>query len=825
MDSLTKTNYIETMNRIINSLRTRQLITSDLINIVENIELKTYILNKAEEKLQKMFFETLRFSDSAIIITALSIIALEKYDANFWEHVHEEFITLYSNSKLSTQIIDSNIRNLIRDFIPKDYSQSTLIGWVLLHPIVPEKYLLDFYSILSIVYLYDLRHQIPEDISILEGLLKTIFKQIEKKTIQSEDNIQSKIMNQSYKFIRSTREVVTTPSYRNTLAVFARNVILSIASKVNFHEELRDIPQFYIKWADKWFETTGKVQIENRRKSNSSNDSEIKWSVEFGFENQILFLHTKTIFLSPDTDYSKVKIEILSNDECVYFNEKPRIIENDLSYELSTLPILVDFDPFNLTIIIHGTDIKTEKLVNDSLLFTIDTGKRVTSKLSNYSQLFIISKTFNSDNIYEIESKKHYKVGVLEIAKLDYYISNNQHKSIRESDKPYLIGKIHNQISFKYGEEYYDTCFGQISYFFTPFNSEKDYLLWINKKFIELRNIIKETTINIPNSMLNTGLNEIYLSYMNYQKITSTRIIFFYDTRLKFNLVDNAIYFHSTKITSKIKDVHLLDKIELSYSLDKSFVINPFIPMVKELSGGFICLGKYMWHTDYKFYDDIVIKGIDASYLQIQDDSGANFTERIYAKREKQNGIVFEVPSSKLKMSQNNFSFLFYIMDSIVFSIPFLNHPISEQGTISLIEKDNNEVIYVIDEVLGKGLFSVDVYIDHIHNERYMITNFPYKLIIKNEGIHNYRYILRNDKEILDNRELFCIDLRKLENHMLKIIRVQTISYNKKNRSYIVTQDDVRRTHVRISKYLGDNLFCGQIVYRDGMGEYVIFKE
>jgi len=816
--------YVETMKRIISLLKTQQLITFELINISQKPELENLILQKAEEKLIKMKYEDLISSDKALIITALSIIAFKKYDANFWDHVHNQFKTLYGNRYDLLQHIDSEIRNLIRPYIPKSYTQSTIIGWVLLHCIVPEKYILDFYSILSIIYLYDLRCQIPDDFNILEGLLKTIFKQIEKRTIQDNDNIQSKVMNQSYKFIRSTREVVTTNSYRNTLATFARYVIMSIANKVNYNENWTDIPSFFLIWGEKWFESRGRTQIENRRKTSLITDNNIKWKVEFGIENQKLVLYTKTVFLSPDIDFKKVKVEIISNEKRVYFNERPRIIENDLSFELSTFPIKVDFDPFNIKIIVHGTDIKPEEIISDYLLFNIETGKRISNRLYEYPSLYVVSKTFDGDNIHLLLDTPYYRLGVLDTSKMDYYTVNNQHKFIKESINPYIIGDLHNQITFKINEEMYDIFTDSVSYYFSPTNKIADYLLWVNNQFIEMNNVVEPKLVEIPPSMLIEGINEIYLTNQNIKKIPLSEIKFFYDTRLIMNIVNDNLYFHSTKITKKISNIRGVSPIEIMYSKDKFFIVNPFIPMVKDLTNNFILLNDYIWHSDFKFYENVVFKGIDATHLVIHDDNGQSFSSNIYGIRDKYHGIIFEVPATPLKTANKNLIFTFYKKDVMVYTIPFLNAPIVDKGSIKLVEIDEHDVVYTIENIIGKGNFSLDIYRGSKLFNCTVVKTFPYKFSLINTGIHNYKFVLKDQKNIIDTRELFCIDLNTLENQLLKITDIQILTSNKKTKYLTISSQSLRRTYLKITEYLGDNCFNGEIIYKEKTGEYNSFK-
>ena len=805
------------IRQVIKRLKEKQLITFELIEIKSIPKLEILIHKLAQDRIVKIKDAYETYNDYALIVTSLSLIAMDSYNGNFWDHVYTKYQTMYDKSGESKQSIDSRIRNVIKYFQPDDYTMSTIIGWILQQSIVPQEYMLDFYSILSIVYFYDLRHEIPEEHAILEGLLKTIFKQIEKRTTQDDDTIQSRVMNQSYKFILSTRTVVTNPRYRNTLASFSRNVILSIAEKVNYGETWQDIPVFFKGWANEWFLRIGKQKVENTLSSSNKGATQIKWKVDFNFENERLVLHTKTVFLPPDIDHSKIKIEIFSNGQSVYLDNNPRILENQLSYELTSLPIEVDFDPFSITIKVHGFDIKEEIMNSNTLIFDIQTGKRVINRLTEYPALYVLAKSFESENILEIRSTEHYKIGVLDTSKLDYFKSNNRIETIKDRTEPFLLGDIIEQCSLKSGQLYYPICTNKLTLNFNTEPSIDSYLLWVNQKFIAVENTNSLVSVNIPNDLLQIGLNDLIVTDNIRNKIKQTTFKIYYDPRFKYELRDNNLYVYSTRITKRVKDVNKLPVIEIPHSEDMAFIINPYIPMIKHGDGEFHIIDEYLWHEDFSFYDKLVFKGIKATHLRIYDPTTGANSNPILPIKDIHYGSIFSVSSTELKSLKTNLILNFYDIEYPVISIPFMNHAVVDLEYLNLIELLDKKIEYKVLKIYGKGDFHVQVYVNMENVGTFTINQFPYVMNYEYKDYGEYLFILKDRKETLQRNEIFCFDQNWLEGRLIKIREISISTVNRTNKPWDYAQhtEEIRRFYLKINESLDDGQFEAEIVYKD----------
>ncbi|MDG0888299.1 hypothetical protein [Paracholeplasma manati] len=825
MENGLSNDYNRIIRQIINKLKEKQLITFELIEIKSIPKLEALIHKLAQDRIVKIKNDYETYTDYVLIITSLSLIAMDSYNGNFWNHVYDKYQVLYDKPSENKQSLDSRIRNVIKYFLPNDYKMSTTIGWILQQSIVPKEYMMDFYNILSIVYFYDLRHEIPEDHTILEGLLKTIFKQIEKRTTQDDDTIQSHVMNQSYKFILSTRTVVTNPRYRNTLATFSRFVILSIAEKVNYGEIWKDIPDFFKGWANEWFLVQGKHKVENTLSSSNKGATQIRWKVDYNFENQRLVLNTKTVFLPPDIDHSKIKIEIFSNGQSVYLNDSPRILENQLSYELTSLPIIVDFDPFNIMIKVHGFDIKEEKIESTSLLFDIQTGKRVVSKYSDYPALYVLSKSFESDNIADLSSTEYYKIGILDTSKLDYFKSNNRIETIKEKTIPFLLGDIVEQCAFKLGQSHHPIVTNKLTLHFSSEPSVDSYMIWVNLKFLVIENTSNLIEVEIPNDLLQIGPNEIYVTDNMQNKLKQTAFKLYYDPRFRYEIKDNHLYFYSTRITKRVKDIPELPVVEIPLDDGMSFIINPFIPMMKHGNTDFHTIGEYLWHEDFSFYDTLVFKGIKATYVRIYNTSTGAITNPINSTKDSFYGLIFSLNSTDLKSSKENLSLNFYDKESIVTSIPYLNHSVVDEEHLTLVELGDKVVEYQVGKIYGKGDYRVQVYVNKENSGLFNVNQVPYTLNYKYDDFGEFLFILKDGNETIHKDELFVFDPNWLEGKLVRIREVNLSTTDKSNRLWNYTQysEEIRRSYIKINENLDDGQFEGEIVYKDKISGYVTY--
>jgi hypothetical protein len=487
----------------------------------------------------------------------------------------------------------------------------------------------------------------------------------------------------------------------------------------------------------------------------------------------------------------------------------------------------VNFDPFSITIKVHGFDIKEEVIESTSLLFDIQTGKRVTSKYSEYPALYVLSKSFESENITDLSSTEYYKIGVLDTSKLDYFKSNNRIETIKEKTTPFLLGDIVEQCSFKMNQSNYPIVTNKLTLQFSSEPSVDAYMIWVNLKFFVIKNTSSLIEVEIPNDLLQIGPNEIYVTDSMRNALKQTAFKLFYDPRFRYEIKDNHLYFYSTRITKRVKDFHEFPVVEISYNDEMSFIINPYIPMIKHGNTDFHTIGEYLWHKDFSYYDTLVFKGIKATHVKIYNTSTGEISNPINSTKDSYYGLIFSINSIDLKSSKENLSLNFYDKECIVTSIPYMNHSVVDEEHLILVELDNKEVEYQIGKIYGKGDYHVQVYINKENIGLFNVNQLPYSLSYKYTDFGEFLFVLKDGNETMHKYELFAFDPKWLEGRLVKIREVNLSTVNRSNRLWNYTQhsEELRRSYIKINESLGDGQFEGEIVYKDKISGYLTYEK
>ena len=825
MNEVIKNELIEILRRVIKLARNHQLITFEILKVISNSEMQEHLHKLAMKKIHLYQLQTENESDNAIIFLSLSIIAYENYDGDFWGHVHDVYNDLYSIQKSKDQVLDSKIRDIIGNMVPNDFSQTRKISYILWQSIVPSKYLDDFYNILLIVYINDLRRSLPDDSIVLEGLLKTIFKQISVKTDHENDILKSTIMNQAYKFIQSTRDIIDNTKYQSTIVRFSRYIIQSISVILKEENNYDKIPDFFITWSKKWYEDHGQRKIdyfENNKKDR--NKDKISWKLDFLFEELNLILKTKTLFLPPDIDLKSIWIEVLSNDVSVYSNKQPRIIENDLSIELASLNIKVDFNPFDIKVIVHGLDLNHECINTEFLMFD-SSGNRIikTTKSSDY--LYVLSKNINNSNLVSAGKTKHYDIGILNLADSENLLLNNQTYIIRNYQNSEILGEIINQSNMLINRKNYNIYEKGVYLVHPKIKSIKGILVGINGLFEELiyNDVDIEYSFNFTN--LRHGLNQIEIKDISNEKILDKKWEILYLPELEINFLNESKKFSLVYKNKIIFDFFCnfidSDKIVVDFSEENFKGVlsyNPLVPMISINSSKFVELSDYLWHDDYNTYDEIIVKGIDADSLKYYD-SNNNYLEKIFEVQNSQEiGMHFKFNIAYLKTTliDKNISMNFSKNSELVFSIKFLNRNEILEKDISLKIDSIDSVIFEIKKIQGKSKMDLLIYNNDLLFRKIEDIKVGSREIKSLQSKKRYRF-----KIVTGDIELFTKDLYYIKRHEFvgKIFKVEEVSlmvtskisktewiskvdYDYVNNIYVI----IRKLDEKINKFSGNLL-------------------
>ena len=811
---------VEQFKEIINDIRDSYLKNELLLfSLFEVINVKEYENRLHEYAINFIKSDVIEVDNpliKAIVLASLSVIGFRKYDGNFWDNVFD-YYRLYDYNKYNRQSVENNLRNLVRSAIPKNLEIKRIINYVLMQTIVPEKYFYDFLEILDLIYKYDLRAQMPDELSDLDDVLHIIFNQISKKAMSNEDAFKSSMANKSYKLVQTTRDVINNGRFRNHLIKFSKEIII-ILDDLYESKLSRTKNRHLLKLVEDFFNSQDKkdTKILNKEKFN--------WKSTFIFENNQLFLDTKSIIINNDLIFDDIYVEIFSNDTSVKIIEKPRIYNRDTSSELAAIRVPVTFNPFKIKIVIHGIEIQDQLIENKYLIFSVENGKRITN-ISNENEVLILFD--KSSELFSMSSKHKqnelYNFTYINIYEDECFKLDNETICFRETITSKLIGDLEPFISVIYDNNKLGVYKNKPNLLLANNNDDDAININVNGQIETIifdKNNGLSQILSIKN--IKNGYNEISQQTNNHQK-KNFHWSFYLDTEIEQNVDLNSglLTLKMSNFESISVDIKHIKSLPLRYEINKLLHIDliPKIPYVFDTNGELIEISNFFWIADYSLYGMIKIIGINKQNLVIKDELRNNISDVIKV-RQTRYGPTFEFDISILKVSSKNGYLVFFDNYNDELEIPYLNYPLINIHDVH-INSFSKGIKINISKFLGKNM--CDVVIRNFESEKklYDIDLTKEITIEIPSSIDPYQITLSHKKTIIVDLEYFHLTKDYLIN---KDFIIQNISYYKNYDSNLL-YSQIKYTFIKIEKMLDNNILQGLIFYTTSKGSNITMNK
>lgn len=728
--------YLGFLKRIDRLIDNNQLIGIELYKILHDAA----IIERIHEEMNKAKKYIANGKETAeerkLLLISLSLIALTKYDSNFWNHVRKiyRFDKDYSII-VSPQVLERNIRHILAMFGNDLPSDSRKINVALCNALVPIHYLDDFYKIMLDIFLHDFKTTLPEDDIELDEVLTNIFTQIASKEYSDGDLFTSTALNQSYKLIKSTRDVINESKHRTVFARFARHVIKSIESQLFPDTSKSDEISYLNSYSKEWYEMHGKKKHEIYISNNQIRKSRLRWKPELALKIEFdfsLYLYTKTIFIPNDVNYKDVKVKIFSNEELVYSNEKPEIIDNAMSTELSSIEVLLDWEPFKMHYINEGLSLEQVLFQNPYLVFN-ENGVLVQSNYHNHENLYILYKTsITQTNTQLIVLKPHYKVGYINTYANSYLNIDGNILPFQEIIEPQIIGNTH-KYSFVIHNNKELKIYNESPKLMIPKDDK------INKFIINLNGAYSKHRgdQNCVSLDLEAGINHIELTVYKEDEFNRKSFIVIYDPKLNIDTVKKNDDLYQVTIQSSNHDIAGTYKYSpnleefFSVSTDKYILcVELSIPMIKKSEAKYELVNDYLWHSDYNYYNLVKFKGIFADEMRIVDSKYGRVLNK-YDSRDDGKSVTFDFDIGILKSKDRNFSIQFFKNAELIYSVEFLNFNIVNKNDVSInYDPLSDSLSFKLDNSKGKSRLHFRLYFNDDLACEEEISNFPYVLTL-----------------------------------------------------------------------------------------------
>lgn len=268
-------------------VREKKNIGIELIEILDNTDAIAEINRRAEDWLKKglqSYSGTVLHKD--LVYVSLVLIAMLKYDGNYYNYVRETYTNLY-NGYYSEQKIEGTIRSIIKGCIKPgdDISYgSRVINIALSDSIVPVHYLPAFFEFIYDIYKLNFDYDLPEN---LYDEFSFIYDGLKSLMTSDDDVVTISVTKKSYKLIRSTKRLITNDQLDSIIKL---SIIVSKLIDKKVWDKENPIFNPYLKEGYLGWLKTLREDVRSGRKEHSIGELRSKWEPEFVLSDRSVYI-------------------------------------------------------------------------------------------------------------------------------------------------------------------------------------------------------------------------------------------------------------------------------------------------------------------------------------------------------------------------------------------------------------------------------------------------------------------------------------------------------------------------------------------------------
>lgn len=785
--------------------------------------------------------------DPEIIYISLTIIAMQKYDSNFYSQVEEVYSALYSY--FPAQKIEGLIRSVISKFKNKKYnlcSNLRIISTVLSNAIVPVYYLSSFFS-----FIYDI-YKINFNYSLCDNLYEEfsfIYKGLKNNLSLDNDEIHLNITKKTYKLIKSTKELILDDD--NIDAIIKLSILIIKLIDARFWDKQIKISNSYLLEGYKNWENS--LLEEDKKNRSSIERFSSRWEAVYKLDGENIFLCPPIHKIRTQYDYQNIVIYVYNNNELMYKNEYVDIREIIGGYQVYVEPIKLDKPLGKINYVVKCADQiiydSKDKLYRKFLVFS-DKGNEIKNN-TNYTGSVVfcykhtnssLSPYYSNDNYFL--SNKNIKMGnIFLIEGTIFAFSSLKKPGVNgEEYKNHYIFDIQNNKTIK--------VFKNIdSFIFESSKNDKSFKIQINNTIYDLDDLsfsvmdvlgidryVVKTPINKP------GIYKISLHKKEREKYNKVlNVCFAIDPSLDYDVLNMESNSYRINVKSSFmeddfeKIINVLDYnenlINFKYQDRSYYYIIPFELNIYKLDNKkWNMFNNPLWINDIK--DDSVLYLMDGNIenVYLYSNDGKLLMEEIKIKK---NGVLNKINIGFLKTYKVNYDYVRIIIkksDSIYKCIDCYNKCIIDENSTEFEFDSSNNILSIIPSYFGKG----DIYItitdknnDTVFNSK--IENKKTIEIDNLKSFENYDIVFYEKAKGLSlNKNRIIKSYKKIFYAWDKLIG-KTIKINKVYFDQFVRGEFVRKKHFLNTTYINilqkeENEFIGEIYTKTPLGNLYLDK-
>lgn len=720
-----KKNQIEMkINYLCKQVVDKKNIGIDLINILNDETVIVEIHKKAESQLIKALSSYNNyFTDYPIIVISLSLIAMLKYNGNYYGNVNSTYTEVYC--RYTKQKIEDFIRTLLSKYKKENYSnnRSRIINVVLENAIVPQEFLPAFFDFIFDIYKMNFEYDLPEE--PYEDF-QFVFEGLRNKMLLDSDDISINITQKTYKLIVATKQLITRKNGLDTLIKLSI-IIVKLIDKYFWDKEAEIFNPYLKVGYETWKKQLREASYEKNIHRESTAKFRSRWEPKFVIIDNSIYLIPPIHKVKEDYDYRDITILVQNNDIEIYRNNSCDVREIIGGYQVNVPQILVKNPLGKLTykLIVRNKVIydSKDKLYRNYIIFNNE-GYEITNNKDFEGTVYICYK--NGDvELPNISTKEYYNIGYKLINLGDTIRIGNDVFNFSSMIEPTILGKLHkNCFVCKLEDNNYFPVYKEVNILvFEADNKSNKLEVIINgkpNKLIEMK--YHKTTLRegITKYMIKFELAEIGVYIIEVNQIIAGKK----NKILKKEFVyDNSLEYSTEKLNEdlyriKIKSDLLLNAIDTEISSNnfkmefinfnyRSEKYNYFLPLntgfYKIDNGNWNPSYQELWINDITFDSKMIFFDSECEELLVYKEDGILVEDHIFIKNR---GFYKEIPIGFLNSykNSNKYVLLVFMVEGKKKYTMFCNNKcIIDEKKTKILFSDNPKQVIVMPVFYGKN--------------------------------------------------------------------------------------------------------------------------
>ena len=556
--------YTQEIKKIINEYKENKPIGMSLIMNYGDLNFSHLLYEQSDSIIYNYVTkatQSISEDDKAVVIAAITLIAIEDYDANIWNHISQRFSKSFNENSLKNKSVV-----LIKSILESCPTYDPSLRYVsvpLKQAAVPLYWLQRYFAFCQDIYKHNLLFRYSDDIFV-KNKFSYIFEQLKAKQLLTNDDEGTHILlsnngghqEKTYYLSRYTKQLINSRDSLETL------LEISCICTRAINDENIELPLFFKQAFLEWKKKNKKGLDEERERVEREGKiiTAPRFVMEFGVDdNPFVLLETDTVSIPNPKDYSEEELfvvvksgdQIIADQQIEYYdaetfgevsvNSKRFVIDNpfaNISYMIAHKNSKGEVDD-----VLYPSNGKPRlmRIPNDVMFYDYKK-RRIVHENSNYGygDLYAICK--NEQSIYSEACVRNngYYVYFLNVTPSRYFRIDGRNLCFKKIGSIGLNGNLNERVSFQYNESNVDVYSILEELIIETEITNDCYLIYDDKKTdceIDVENIDENIKrINYKLSFLKNGYH--ILSVITNSKTLYSQA-FVLDQSLKVHNTDN----------------------------------------------------------------------------------------------------------------------------------------------------------------------------------------------------------------------------------------------------------------------------------------------